>query len=77
MQIRVQLFSILRDRLPPEAKGRTVLKLEEGTTLADILNELGIERKVVISLNGAYESDRTLQLHDGDQVKIFTAVSGG
>jgi sulfur carrier protein ThiS len=53
------------------------LKLEEGTTLADLLNELGIERKVVISGNDAHESDRLRQLHDGDKVMTFTSVSGG
>ena len=77
MEIHVQLFSILREILPPEAKGQTVLNLEEEITLADLLDGLGIQRKVVVSVNGAYESDRSRQLHDGDNVKIFTAVSGG
>jgi len=77
MEIRLRLFSILRERLPPGAKGRAVLKLEEGTTLADLLDELGIERKVVISVNDAHESDKSRQLHDGDKVMIFTSVSGG
>ena len=77
MEIRLQLFSILREILPPGAKGRAVLNLEEGTTLVDLLDELGIERKVVISVNSAHESDKLRQLHDGDKVKIFTAVSGG
>jgi thiamine biosynthesis protein ThiS len=53
------------------------LTLEEGATLADLLDELGIERKVVISVNGAHASDKLRQLHDGDEIKIFTAVSGG
>jgi len=77
MEIRLRLFSILRERLPPGAKGRAILTLEEGTTLAGLLDELGIERKVVISVNGAHELDKLRQLHDGDEVKIFAAVSGG
>jgi thiamine biosynthesis protein ThiS len=53
------------------------LQLAEGATLADLLNELDIERRVVISVNNVQESDRSLQLKDGDEVKIFSSVSGG
>ncbi len=77
MEIHLQLYSILREKLPIDAKGRTVLQLDEGATLADLLNELGIKRKVVISVNGVQESDKSRQLRDGDAVKIFSSVSGG
>lgn len=77
MVIHLKLYSILREKLPSEAKGITVLQLEEGATLADILQELGIKRRVVISVNGVHETDRTRQLIDGDEVKLFSSVSGG
>ena len=77
MKVHLQLYSVLRDKLPPGAKGRAVLRLDEGATLIDLLDELGIERKVVISVNDAHESDKSRQLHDGDEVKIFSSVSGG
>jgi len=77
LEIHLHLYSILREKLPLEAKGLTVLQLEEGATLADLLDELCIERKVVISVNDAHESDKSRQLHDGDEVKIFSSVSGG
>ena len=77
MEIHLRLFSVLRDRLPAEAMGRAVLELEEGSTLADLLKALDVERKVVISVNDVPESNRLRQLHDGDEVKLFTAVSGG
>ncbi len=77
MVIHLKLYSILRDKLPSETKGITVLQLEEGATLADILHELGIKRRVVISVNGVHETDRTRQLLDGDEVKLFSSVSGG
>jgi sulfur carrier protein ThiS len=51
--------------------------LEKDATLADLLNELGIERKVVISVNDVQETDKSRQLKDGDQVKIFSSISGG
>ena len=77
MEIHVQLYSVLRDKLPPEAKGRTILQVEAGTTLGDILKELGITRKVVVSLNGVQISDKSRQLNDGDDIKIFSSTSGG
>ena len=77
MEIKIQLYSVLRDKLPPEAKGRTVLQLEAGATIGDILKDLGITRKVVISLNGEQTSDDVHQLKDGDEIKIFSSTSGG
>jgi thiamine biosynthesis protein ThiS len=53
------------------------MRLDEGATLADILDELGIERRVVISVNDVQETDKSHTLNDGDEVKIFSSVSGG
>ena len=77
MEIHLQLFSILRDLLPPEKKGKTTLQLNEGSTLNDLLKELDINRRVAISVNGIQESDHNRQLHNGDKVKIFTSIGGG
>jgi len=77
LEIHLQLYSILREKLPIDAKGRAVLQLNEGATLADLLNKLDIKRRVVISVNGVHESDKSRQLRDGDAVKIFQSVSGG
>ena len=77
MEVHLQLYSILRDKLPPEAKGITTLQLEEGATLSTILDDLDITRRVVISVNGDHETDLNRRLIDGDEVKIFSSVSGG
>ena len=77
MKIHVQLYSILREKLPPEAKGRAVLQLNEGALLADLLDKLGIVRRVVMSVNDEHETDVSHRLKDGDQVKIFSSISGG
>jgi len=77
LEISLQLYSILREKLPPEAKGRAVIKMDIDATLADLLDELGITRRVVISVNGAHESERSRQLQDGDEVKLFSSISGG
>jgi molybdopterin converting factor small subunit len=77
MEIYVQLYSILRDKLPSEARGKTVLQFEDGATLSDVLKEIGISRRVVIGVNGEHETDRSRRLHDQDEIKIFSSVSGG
>ncbi|HHH83028.1 MAG TPA: MoaD/ThiS family protein [Chloroflexi bacterium] len=77
MEIRVQLYSILREKLPAEAKGSAVRQLEDGATLAELLADLGIERRVVVSVNDVQEPDLSRPLSDGDEVKIFASISGG
>lgn len=75
--IHLQLYSILREKLPEEAKGRVNLQMESGTTLSDLLDEFGITRRVVISVNGEHEADRSRKLRDGDEIKVFSSISGG
>ena len=77
LNTHLELYSILREKLPPEAKGKVVLQLEEGATIDSILKELDIQRRVVVSVNDEYEPDISRQLRDGDQIKIFSSVSGG
>jgi len=77
LKINLQLYSILREKLPANAKGRAVMHFDEGATLADLLSELDIQRKVVISVNGIHETNKAYQLQDGDKVRIFSSISGG
>ena len=77
LDINLRLYSILREKLPPEAQGRAMLQMEEGVTLADLLDELGIFRRVVISVNGDHETNRSRLLQDGDEIKLFSSISGG
>jgi len=77
LKVHLQLYSILREKLPPETKGKVILQLEEGATIDSILQEFDIERRVVVSVNGKYEPDTSRQLRDGDQIKIFAGISGG
>jgi molybdopterin converting factor small subunit len=77
LEIHLQLYSILREKLPPESKGQAMLHLEVGALLSDLLVELGITRRVVISVNDVHETDMSRRLRDGDKVKIFSSVSGG
>jgi len=77
LKVHLQLYSILREKLPPEAKGKVVLQLEQGATIDSILQEFDIERRVVVSVNDKYEPDKSRQLRDGDKIKIFSSISGG
>jgi len=77
LRIHLRLYSILREKLPPESNGQAVLQLNDGTSLQDLLDELDITRKVVISVNEQHESDVSRRLQDGDRVKFFSSISGG
>ena len=77
LEIHLQLYSVLREKLPPEAKGQAVLQVKDGAILQDLLDRLEITRKVVISVNEEHESDVSRRLQDGDQIKMFSSISGG
>ena len=77
MKVNVHLHGILRDKLPPEAKGRGTVDLYEGATVGDLLAQLGIKRRVVVALNDEHEPDGMHILWDGDQLAIYTVVGGG
>jgi len=77
LEIHLKLYSILREKLAPETKGRAVIHLDEGATLEDLLAKLDIRSRVVISVNDQYETDLSRRLKDGDEVKIFSSISGG
>ncbi len=77
IEIHLQLYSVLREKLPPDAEGQAVLQVKDGASLQDLLDRLDITRKVVISVNEEHESDVSRRLQDGDQIKIFSSISGG
>ncbi|MFC2028594.1 MoaD/ThiS family protein [Chloroflexota bacterium] len=76
-EINVQLYSILREKLPPETGGQVALKLNDNARLTDLLEALNITSKVVISVNGMHAPDTAQELNNGDHVKIFSSISGG
>ncbi len=91
MKIHVQLFSTLRDCLPPEAeRGRLSLELSEGASLDDLFQRLGVDACLnpgksfaaqldswQISVNGEFTRDLGRILREGDQVVVFPHMAGG
>lgn len=77
MQVDVHLHGILRDHLPPDAKGRATINLEDGASVSDLLIQLGIKRRVIITRHGNQKLEKTHILQDGDQISIFTVIGGG
>jgi sulfur carrier protein ThiS len=77
LQIKIALFSVFREKLPPENRGRATIELPEGATLADLLAKLEINITAICSLNGQIERDFSKQLADADEVHIFRPVGGG
>lgn len=77
MQVKVRLFGSMRDLLPPEKRGKTTLKLSQGAIVQDVLDHLGIDDYVIVSVNNEQESDSQTSLNAGDSILIFEAAAGG
>ena len=67
----------LVDFLPDSDKGKATMKLNNDSTIADMLDKLQIKRKVVVAVNGDEEKGLDYVLSDGDEVLVFTVISGG
>jgi len=77
MRIQVILYSYLREKLPPDANGRAELELPEGSPVAAVFEQLSLPRQVAWAINGVAQRDFDLELHDGDEVRVFRQGAGG
>lgn len=74
MKAKIKLFATLRN-------GRfdiSEMILDEGTTILDIIEILGIEKKdaAILFINGIHAELDTI-IKEGDDVAIFPPVGGG
>lgn len=76
MEVKVTLHGILRDQLPRPARGRIVLSLPDGATIADVLQQLEINRRVNAAVDGA-QVEISHILQDGDDLQLFRPLGGG
>ncbi len=77
MKISVILHSTLREKLPPEARGRTVLELKPGSSVSEVFTRLDLPEGFAWALNGNLQRDQTIQLDEGDEIRIFRVGAGG
>jgi molybdopterin converting factor small subunit len=77
MNVRIILHSILREKLPSEAKGRSELTLPIGSAIRDVISILELPEPVLSSLNGILNRDQATILKDGDELRFFRPGAGG
>ena len=77
MHVRVILHSYLREKLPAETRGRTVLDLPDGASAGDLFRLLDLPETAAWAVNGDLNRDLSLILHENDEVRVFRAGAGG
>ena len=77
MKINIELLGSLVDYLPGSEQGRTALVLKNESSIADLLSHLKIKRRVIVAVNGDEEKGLEYVLSEGDEVLVFTVISGG
>ena len=77
MQIKVELMGSLVDYLPDSERGQATLVLKHESTIADLLSNLQIKRRVIVAVNGDEEKEMDFVLSEGDEVLVFAVISGG
>ncbi len=77
MICNIVLHSILREYLPPEAHGRIVWNLPEGSTVSDVAMQLKIPEPFLFSINGEGNLNKSRLIQDGDKLHFFRPTTGG
>jgi molybdopterin synthase sulfur carrier subunit len=79
MRVEVRVFATLRRYLPELGIGEAkVVQIESGTTLGQIMNDLGLpEKEVKIIMRNNLQADRDDLAYDGDRVTYIPAIAGG
>ena len=77
MKINIELKGSLEDYLPDSERGQSDLNLKDESTIADLLSHLKIKRRVFVAVNGDEEKGLKYVLSEGDEVLVFTVISGG
>lgn len=80
MEVTVKLFAMLASYAPGDRKTGEPFRitLEEGSTIADLIDELGIpEREIKVAYVDGHARAPVYQLKDDAEVGIFPPVGGG
>ena len=79
MKIEIRLFASFSRYLPPHAEGQKAeMTLKEGTTVKDLLVQLGVplESVKLVFVNGIH-TPLDYMIEDGDRIGAFPPVAGG
>ncbi len=79
MKAEIRLFASFTQYLPPNAEGQKAkLDLDEGTTIKDVLKQLGVPLNTVklVFANGVH-ADMNYVIQEGDRIGAFPPVAGG
>ncbi|MGE5850970.1 MAG: MoaD/ThiS family protein [Candidatus Methylomirabilota bacterium] len=79
MKIEIALFATLSKYLPPGAQNRrAVIEVKDGSTVRDVLNQLGVPAELpnILLVNGRQAPENTV-LKDGETLSVFPPLAGG
>jgi len=78
MNVDIALFASLSDFHTQGGEGHTrTYDLGPGTTIADVVADLGLPDQPRIVFVGGRHADESAELHDGDRLAIFPPIAGG
>ncbi len=77
MKITVVLHSILRDKLPPKARGMAELEFDRGARVQDVLKHLDLPETVIWAINEKMDNNTSRLLQDGDTLRFLRPGAGG
>lgn len=79
MIVTVHLHTILQRQTPDGIVDRLEVALPQGSTLADLLRQVGVEMNpdaLLLAVNGRV-ADLDALLFEGDRINLMPAISGG
>jgi sulfur carrier protein ThiS len=77
IKVKVTLHSYLAEYLPADMKGETLLDLEEGTTIQNVTQQLGLPGTVAFAVNETIERNSVRELKNGDHLRYLRPGAGG
>ena len=77
IRVKVTLHSYLKEFLPVELDGEKEFELQDGVTITDLVQMMGLPDSAAAAVNECIERDRGKVLQDGDHVRFLRPGAGG
>ena len=80
INVDVKLFANLRQYLPPDSDGKSVmLELAPGTPIDTVIQQFGIPLQLaqLVMIDGQHVTDYTTPLNESCILSVFPAIAGG